>query len=145
MPGRKSGNLTGCLKKVLRCNLMTSGSAKVLYQIREKSEEMKIEKVPPYKRDTGLNFITFSHHSLMWEIKRTRLMNNHPAKSFWKSYVTFKVIADKRLPKTEDWIRINLYFLWTCFWYFWKIVGQWRFQQGNITVFLLKVESTCLD
>ena len=44
-PLRKSGNLTGSLKKLLGCNLMISVSAKVLYQVREKSEEMKIEKV----------------------------------------------------------------------------------------------------
>ena len=44
-PLRKSGNLTGCLKKLFGCKLMISVSAKVLYQVTEKSEEMKIEKV----------------------------------------------------------------------------------------------------
>ena len=38
---------------------MISVSAKVLYQVKKKSEEMKIEKWPPYERDTGLDFITF--------------------------------------------------------------------------------------
>ena len=42
---KKPGNLTGSLKKLLGCNLMISVSAKMLYQVREKSEEMKIEKV----------------------------------------------------------------------------------------------------
>ena len=49
--------------------------------------------------------------------KRKRLMNNHPEKSCLKCSVTFIiVIAAKRLPKTEDWNKINQYiFYWHFF------------------------------
>ena len=44
---------------------------------------------------------TFLHHSLMREIKRTRLKNSHLAELFWKSYVTFKSCYSKKI--TKNW------------------------------------------
>ena len=81
-------NLTGCLKKFLRynLNLMITVSTKMLYQealensLRSGKMKKKRNKVAILWKRHSSGFQDFLHHSLSWEIKRKRLLNNHPEK-----------------------------------------------------------------